>query len=414
MYSGVGAPNGSGTKSFDRWFRYPAGFSVQTLEACYSALNTHPDAFVVDPFAGVGTIGVKSDQLGIISVGIEAHPQIAELASLKFRRPDSPEHLLQQAESLVADEKRGDPRSENSLVIKSFEHETLTRLLGLRDSIKQLDEGIWQLYLKWSLLGALRDCASASVGWPYQRPGTPRKPRMADPYRAFIRRARWMVEDLDKANPSVARVQTGDSRSEESWVAALDNCKANAVVTSPPYLNNFDYADATRLELYFWGVAQSWKQMTDTVRSGMIVATTQQTKKTLALEALEKLEKLCPKTHGTVAELTSLLRQERERRPRGKEYDRLVPSYFADLTQVLVRIRSHTTPQAPVVLVLGDSAPYGVYIDTPRILASAANELGFRTEFIRPLRQRGLRWHTNGKRHSVELSEQLVLLRSPD
>lgn len=414
MYNGVGAPNGSGMKSFDRWFRYPAGFSVQTLEACYSAFDLHPGALIVDPFAGVGTVGVKADQLGIPFAGIEAHPQVAELASLKFRRPLSPEQLLRHAESLVHAEKRGDPCSESSLVVKSFEHETLSLLLGLRDGIEQLNEEPWQPYLKWSLLGSLRDCASASVGWPYQRPGTARKPRMADPYRAFIRRARWMVEDLAEAKPSAAHVQTGDSRSEESWIAALADCKATAIVTSPPYLNNFDYADATRLELYFWGVARSWKQMTDVVRSGMVVATTQQTKKSMAFEALEKLRNLCPKTSGVVAELTTSLRQEREKRPRGKEYDRLVPSYFADLVQVLLHIRSHTIPRAPVVLVLGDSAPYGIHTDTPKILASAASELGFRTELIRSLRQRGLRWHTNGKRHSVELAEQLVLLRSPD
>lgn len=29
--------------------------------------------------------------------------------------------------------------------------------------------------------------------------------------------------------------------------------KANLVITSPPYPNNYDYADATRLEMMFWG-----------------------------------------------------------------------------------------------------------------------------------------------------------------
>ncbi|MCF6158013.1 MAG: hypothetical protein E3K32_05445 [wastewater metagenome] len=29
--------------------------------------------------------------------------------------------------------------------------------------------------------------------------------------------------------------------------------QVDAVVTSPPYPNNYDYADATRLEMTFWG-----------------------------------------------------------------------------------------------------------------------------------------------------------------
>ena len=61
--------------------------------------------------------------------------------------------------------------------------------------------------------------------------------------------------------------------------------------SSPPYLNNFDYADATRLELYFWGPVASWKEMCESVRSGMLVATTQQTRQAVARAAYEQLNR---------------------------------------------------------------------------------------------------------------------------
>lgn len=412
-HNGVGAPHGPRTEPFDRWFRYPAGFNNRTMKECFSALEIPSGSLVVDPFAGVGTTGVKSSNYGFRFVGIEAHPEIAELADLKFKRPPCLQRLVESAELLTAEGRCVDPRLEHPIIVQSFDAEVLVRLLGLRDSIKDMGVDPWRLYLKWCLLGALRDCASASVGWPYQRPGTARKPRIVNPYRAFMRRVRWMAEDLASHGTPEARVRVGDARQDESWREALPGQTADAIITSPPYLNNFDYADATRLELYFWGVARSWGDMTQLVRSSMVVATTQQTKKALAASAANRLEELYPRTASKVRELTVALQRERAERPRGKEYDQLVPSYFADLAEVLVCIKTCTVPGARIAIVLGDSAPYGVYVDTPLLLSSLGKELGFESLSIKTLRRRGLRWHSNGVRHSVALAEKLVLLCSP-
>jgi DNA modification methylase len=47
-------------------------------------------------------------------------------------------------------------------------------------------------------------------------------------------------------------------------------------VTSPPYLNNYDYADRTRLEMYFFGWAKSWRDITAQVRDKLIISATTQ------------------------------------------------------------------------------------------------------------------------------------------
>ncbi|MER3513726.1 MAG: hypothetical protein C4310_04470 [Chloroflexota bacterium] len=51
-------------------------------------------------------------------------------------------------------------------------------------------------------------------------------------------------------------------------------------VTSPPYLNNYDYADRTRLEMYFWGWVRSWRDITEKVRDKLIIAATTQIRRT--------------------------------------------------------------------------------------------------------------------------------------
>ncbi|HET9895296.1 MAG TPA: hypothetical protein VFQ44_10215 [Streptosporangiaceae bacterium] len=185
---------------------------------------------------------------------------------------------------------------------------------------------------------------------------------------------------------------------------------ADGCVSSPPYLNNFDYADATRLELYFWGDITSWAEMCRDVRSEMIVATTQQSRVSMTQEALESLARY-GKTGGEIARLTRRLAAERKNRKRGKEYDQVVPSYFLGISQTLGNLAGALAPGAPAVWLIGDSAPYGVYIDTPAIIAKLAAEQGFTVEEDMLLRHRGNRWANNSTRHKMKLSERLVLLR---
>jgi hypothetical protein len=350
-------------------------------------------------------------------LGFEAHPLVAELAALKFKRPASPHLLLEAAKDLVDSlDARMDISGEHPLVQKSFEANVLRDLVALRERVIRNHNDPWHLHLKWCLIGSLRDCASSRVGWPYQRPSIARIPRISNARRAFVRRAKWMAEDLGEAAsfpvPDVTIV-VGDARQAETWTVALRHKVADAIVTSPPYLNNFDYADATRLELYFWGVARNWAEMCSTVRSGMVVATTQQTSRARAVEAAVALQGLCPRTAETTCILTQALKVERTNRARGKEYDQVLPHYFLDLAQTLVNIRTHTVSGAPVAMVLGDSAPYGIYVDTPAILAGAAQELGYKLVSVSVLRKRGLRWHLNGTRHSIDLAEKVIILQSP-
>ena len=90
-----------------------------------------------------------------------------------------------------------------------------------------------------------------------------------DATKRFVQRAQWMAEDLiDAPSPLDSVVVAGDSRESLPWATALGDRTADACIASPPYLNNFDYADATRLELYFWGAVASWKEMCASVRSG--------------------------------------------------------------------------------------------------------------------------------------------------
>jgi hypothetical protein len=182
-------------------------------------------------------------------------------------------------------------------------------------------------------------------------------------------------------------------------------------VSSPPYLNQVSYAESTRLELAFAGIATTWRGLA-TVSARMVASSTQQVTIRRAAEARTKLEEF-PGTAKTVAVLADRLQHVRRTRVRGKAYDVLVPVYFHDMGLVLANLLVALSPGARAAWVVGDSAPYGVYIDTPAILALLASELGFRVVDDVPLRARPTRWPAVNGRCTRVLSERLLVIERP-
>lgn len=417
--SGRGRRHGtSSDEPFDRWFRYPAGFASDYASLLLGQLGVQPGGTIVDPFTGSGVTGTAARTAGMSFAGIETHPLIAELASLKLQcPPDDPSELIEAAARVANDAAAGPENTEAvpDLVLRSFDPRALRQLLAMRNMVREIGPDAWTPYLKWALLGTLRDVASVRVGWPYQRPTISRRAPHADPAVRFRRRAAMIAEDLALLHSSPpnagtrAVVACGDSRDAEAWRRCVP-VPAEGCVSSPPYLNNFDYADATRLELYFWGEVTSWAEMCRDVRSGMIVATTQQTRVQAAREALVSLAR-CGAVGEEIADLTERLATMRKARKRGKEYDLVIPSYFVGISQVLENLAGTLRPGAPAVWLIGDSAPYGVYIDTPTIIGQLAARNGLAVEQDMLLRHRGNRWAGNATRHQEKLSERLVLLR---
>lgn len=411
---GIGAVYGtSRTNPFDRWFRYPAGFSPDALSAAVEAIGSSPK-YVVEPFCGAATVaGALGPDRQM--AGIEAHPLIAELGALKLRVPCGSPAGLRRAAEQTAERARQhrapDTATEHPLVRRCFTEPVLRELVALREELESGPRSSWRGYLKWALLATLRDVASVKVGWPYQRPSLSREAPHRDPGARFLARAEMMAADLESGpgNPG-GSVTRGDARRAASWKRAAAGRHFDACVTSPPYLNNFDYADATRLELYFLESGWSWGEMCKRVRSGMLVATTQQSSRKRSARALKQVGR-----YRTVAAevegLHARLVEERARRPRGKEYDQVLPTYFADMALILAHLRDHISPGARCAWVIGDSAPYGVYVDTPTLIGGLAEDLGFEVLEDTKVRSRGARWRTNGTRHQVALSERLLVFK---
>ena len=90
----------------------------------------------------------------------------------------------------------------------------------------------------------------------------------------------------------------------------------------------------------------------------------------------------------------------------------MVVSYAGDMVKVLKGLHGALKPGAKAVFVIGDSAPYGVFVDTPDLVSELGEAVGFSEVSRTLLRNRGTRWRTNGSRHQVSLSERMLVLEA--
>jgi hypothetical protein len=178
---------------------------------------------------------------------------------------------------------------------------------------------------------------------------------------------------------------------------------AELVVTSPPYTNNFDYADATRLEMTFFGEVSSWGDLQETVRRYIVRSCTQhvaslngKTREIIADPLMapirEEVEKVC-----------SALEVEREKHGGKKSYHTMICAYFHDLARVWKALRRVTHEGCLVCFVVGDSAPYGVHVPVDRWLGKLAISAGFKAFDFEKTRDRNTKW--KNRKHRVPLHE---------
>ena len=398
-----------------RWFTYPAGYSYRLVEAKVTEFGLSSRSLIADPFVGTGTTSLAAKKLGIDSIGVEAHPFVHWVARTKLDLNHDTDLLRKEAKLLL--EHASDIRTEMSyrsagwpeLVEKCFDQENLAALYALRTAILELGSER-QAFFKLALTAALRDATSAGAGWPYIAPSkfAERKVRR-DAFDEFTKRCAIMVEDVEKfiEIESFHSVINGDARKLASYV---NERKVDMILTSPPYLNNYDYADRTRLETYFWGLYDSWADITANVRNKLMMAATTQVHRNKMARTIEMslVRSINPLVHAELSDAVSRLGILRKQKSGKKSYDLMTAGYFEDMARVITQAHSVLKPGCPFILVLGDSAPYGVHIPTDEFIGKLALGAGFTSFSVEVIRNRGNKWPSNAQRHKVPLRESIV------
>src|SRR6185369_16338854 len=155
-----------------------------------------------------------------------------------------------------------------------------------------------------------------------------------------------------------------------SAIESLSSFRTNsidAVITSPPYLNSFDYTDVYMPELWALGFVKSYEDVRrlreKTLRSHV------QVKWQLERHELGRtIARLVREVVGDGAEIWNSVIPE------------MIAGYFIDLRQILFELSRIIRPDGNLCVVVGTSSYNGVAIPTDLVLAGIANDLGFKFE----------------------------------
>ncbi len=392
-----------------RWFRYSAGFAAQWVEDVLATWSIRPDQVVLDPFAGSGTVLVVCDSLGIPSIGVEAHPVVSRICNTKLLWETDPVRVRNFAADVLqcAQDMKGGIDGYPELIHRSYDPEVLSVLDSLKSAWLTLQDTSPESELIWLALTAiLRPTSKAGTAqWQYILPNKTKK-NVILPGFAFRQQLEVMIADIRwmqaRAKRSLAQVIAGDARTfAESMPQTVD-----AVITSPPYANNYDYADALRFEMTFWGDVTGWGDIHDVVRKHLIVSSSQHSaREKLQAQNLLQSDAVEP-IRDELGAIIDRLATEREHHGGRKHYHTMIGAYCRDISLVLRQLRIACKDGARMCWVIGDSAPYGVYCPIDQWISQLALAAGFKQTRFEKLRDRNTKW--KNRKHRVPLKEGLL------
>ena len=388
-----------------RWYRYTAGFSAAWVSKVIEEEIQNGRTHIIDPFVGSGTVAIESTKHQVEAFGLESNPYVYKIASAKLQwNRLTPAHIREVADAILATARNTEAIicDYPTLITKCYPEETLSKLDTLKRACMAMPDGVDRDFMWFVITSILRSTSPVGTAqWQYIQPKKT-KANVLDPYDAFMRKVMDICHDITVSHAEnsnkLAQILQQDARGEVD----IPNNWCDLVITSPPYANNYDYADAMRLEMSFWGDLEGWNGL-HSVSSHLVRACTQHVSK-LKNEVHELMASpLLAPIADELREKFDLLAAERENHGGKKNYHLMIVAYFYDLACVFRTLNTKTRENCKMCFVIGDSAPYGIYIPVDEWLGRLAVSAGFRDYSFEKLRDRNVKW--KNRKHRVPLKE---------
>lgn len=412
----IGSSKDNMKSAVHNWYKFTAGFSYKFIDLVVDGLETKPNC-IYEPFAGCGTTLVAAQKKRIYSVGNESQQLMCDIinAKLNWDIDDKKcrDYILFLLDYVDCHAIENVSCEYNDLLRTLYDAETLKNLYLLRDGIAELNDNKYQLFLRLALSQTLHKAALHPIAVPYIV-RSKNLVNSGDAIGKFTAICYQMLSDLATMphHDRMADVYKADSRNKNRQV---EDGYCDLCITSPPYLNNLDYGEVSKVHTHFFELTKDWHDITEKVRHELVTGATTHYRdadfhldeflKTDFAIANEDLMPILKKHFYAIAESG-------KGRKGKKSFHILMMHYFEDMYKVLIEMHRVLKKGCKAYLILGDSAPYGIYIPTTQYLGEIAQSAGFGDYKIYKIRERGHKWKTLSNRHNVELSENILELNS--
>ncbi len=387
-----------------RLYRYKEAFALEFVRLMLKEFAIGQNDLLLDPFAGMGTTLFAAWCKGIASYGIDRLPIAAFVARTlpSFIDVKSGEIMATYRRLLLAvDSAEPAPVADDVRIIPiAFPSTTLLRLRQWKSCIQQLEAPLRDVMLLL-FYAILEEVSYTSKDGQFLRLNRNRRPKTPDV--ALRRKCEQAEEDLQAlhngmfGDPEVLR-----STRPQVWYG--DTCAPDgitfprpisAIITSPPYLNRYDYTRTYCLELCL-GFVRNFSEMRD-LRHSMLRSHIE--------SRTASDEEPC---HEAVEEVITALRGHTLNNAR---IPFMVMGYFTDMKRAIGHWSKWVAPGAFVALVVDNVRFHGEHIPVDLILSDIAAEYGFNTEQILITRYKGNSSQQMGRWGRIPVRESVVIWR---
>ncbi len=398
MLTGLAATNCSTAETSislprHRWYVIKEGFAASLVETAVRETGCEDTDLIVDPFCGSGTVPVTGALRNHPVIGVEVNPFLSFVSRTKLAQC-APAKVTDAFAAVLLGVKHGAPSSLESMSTFS-ETKKATKWLFNRQILRAF-EGGWRAtnelsrpskqLLRLCLIGAAMDNCNAFPDGKclrYRKDWEGLDYGSAEFQASLQKRVDYVTEDLrtDPINSSLGKIIPGDAR---TVLKTSKLKKFRLCVTSPPYLNSFDYTDVYRPELFLSKAIVSSEALHthrfSTLRSHVQVKWPDPTSSNFGPLYDECLKDI----------------RHREEALWDKRLPLMVQAYFEDIEGVLKNLRKFAMPNACLWFVVSTSAYAGVEVPVDLITAHVGERAGWslkEVSVIRRLRPSGQ--HTN-------------------
>jgi DNA modification methylase len=363
-----------------RWYGYKEGFSPNLVEGAMEEVGMGQDDYILDPFNGNGTVTLTASINDIKSVGIEVNPFVAFMSQTKLEN-FSAKAFLEDMDKVLALTYEGKPSCLCSFSTFSeqtgknkwlFNSDVLNSVEGGWQSLKNFPDAKKKIF-QLSLIGAAMDnCNAVKDGKCLKyRSNWQNRNFNKDSYISSLQdRLQKNHEDLGKSLiPQKALIINGDARCAIQSIPG----QYKLCITSPPYLNSFDYTDIYRPELFlgkFIQTARELKQLRfNTIRSHVEI--------TLPKPTNSDFGEVYYSVHQKISNSENNW---------SKQIPIMIQSYFEDMQQVLSDLLMKAKREGELWLIVANSVYVGTEIPVDLILAEIGTRNGWKLKRIEVLR----------------------------
>lgn len=384
-----------------RWYYYKEGFSPNLVEEAILKTDLKPSELIIDPFNGSGTTTLTASLLGHQSLGVEVNPFTAFLSNAKTMNIETAE--LDKGKNKLL--KAVDKGSISPLLgFSTFsKKESLDKWL-FNDEVLNAFEGAWketndvgttdtQMLLRLALISsAMQNCNGRRDGKCLRyRPSWESNGYNKESFINSLEDKINMIKDDLESKPLQVKSKIINSDARNFLSSAAAPQKFKLCITSPPYLNTFDYTDIYRPELFLGKFINGSQELYDlrlkTVRSHIQARWQDPVMTDFGMVYAQAFKHII----------------EHKNELMHKNIPLMVQAYFEDMYNILVNLKNRAETNAQIWLVVSNSAYANMEIPVDLIIGEIGGKAGWYLKEIGVLR--------NIKRRKTKHSPDIMTLR---